>query len=154
VRAGVMLSLVQAAGVAGRILWGWMADRFGDALGLLQKIAITVAACCIVTAFMRPDWPPSLLAVFFMIFGVAAIGWNGLFLAEVAHNSPRGMVSVATSAALVWNFSGILAGPALFATAYGAIGSYRVTYGWMAVIALAGLAMLTLSRAAARRWQL
>ena len=151
VRAGVMLSLVQAAGVAGRILWGWVADRFGDALGLLQKIAITVAACCLGTAFLLPAWPAPLLAVFFMIFGLAAVGWNGLFLAEVAHSSPRGMVSVATSAAMVWNFAGILIGPALFATVYAAIGSYTLTFGWMSLIALGGLVTLSLARAAARR---
>jgi MFS family permease len=151
VRAGVMLSLVQAAGVAGRILWGWVGDRSGDALGLLKKLAIVVAMCCVVTAFLNAQWPIVVLAIFFMVFGLAAVGWNGLFLAEVAHSSPRGMVSVATSAAMVWNFAGILIGPALFATTYSAIGSYRLTYGWMAVIALIGFAMLSLSRAAAQR---
>jgi MFS family permease len=151
VRAGVMLSLVQAAGVAGRIIWGWVADRFGDALGLLRKIALTVALCCTATAFVVPGWPAPLLALFFMIFGLAAVGWNGLFLAEVAHSSPRGMVSVATSAAMVWNFAGILVGPALFATVYAAIGSYALTYGCMAAIALGAVMTLSLSRAIARQ---
>jgi sugar phosphate permease len=32
VAAGVMLSVAQGAGVAGRIAWGWIADRFGNCL--------------------------------------------------------------------------------------------------------------------------
>jgi predicted MFS family arabinose efflux permease len=150
VAAGVMLSIVQAAGVAGRVLWGWVADRTRNTLGLLQKIAIAIAVCCASTAFLDPGWPFALVALFFFVFGLVAVGWNGLFLAEVAHNSPRGMVSVATSAAMVWNYGGILIGPALFATVYTIIGSYTLTYGWMTAIALIGLSMLTLSRVATR----
>ena len=146
-----MLSLVQAAGVAGRILWGWVADRTRDTLALLQKLALMITACCVATAFLDPAWPAAVLALFFVVFGLAAVGWNGLFLAEIAHGSPRGMVSVATSAAMVWNFGGILIGPALFATLYGTIGSYALTYAWMSVIALIGFVLLTLSRAAAKQ---
>jgi hypothetical protein len=87
----------------------------------------------------------------FIAFGLVSVGWNGLFLAEIAHSSPRGMVSVATSAAMAWNFGGILVGPALFATVYRFNASYAETYGWMALVALAGLVALTLSRAAWRR---
>jgi MFS family permease len=150
VAAGVMLSLVQAAGVAGRILWGWVADRTRDALGVLHKIALTIAACCVVMAFIGPAWPALLIALFLILFGLVAVGWNGLFLAEIAHSSPHGMVSIATSAAMVWNFAGILIGPALFATIYPKLGSYTLTYGLTAIVALAGAFMLVLSRNARR----
>jgi MFS family permease len=151
VAAGVLLSLAQAAGVAGRVLWGWIADRTRDALGLLQKIAITTTVCCVVSAFIGPGWPMPLLAAFLILFGLASIGWNGLFLAETAHASPRGMVSTVTSAAMVWNFSGVLIGPALFAATYNLTQSYAHTYGAMSIIALLGAVFLTLSLAAAQR---
>lgn len=154
VAAGVMLSLVQGSGVAGRIVLGWVADRTGDTLSLLQKLAMTTTACCIAAAFLGPAWPTAVLAVFLIVFGLVSVGWNGLFLAEIAHASPRGMVSVATSAAMVWNFGGILVGPALFAAVYTLTGSYAVTFGWMAVVAFLGTLMLTLSRAAQRRERL
>ena len=70
-----------------------------------------------------------------MVLGAAAVGWNGLFLAEVARWSPRGKVSVATSAAMTWNFAGILIGPAIFATVFKAVGSYTVTYGVLSIVA-------------------
>lgn len=151
VAAGVLLSLVQAAGVGGRVLWGWAADRTGDSVGLLQNLAIATGACCIVTAFVSAAWPTGILAVFLALFGLVAVGWNGLFLAEVAHNSPRGAVSIATSGAMVWNFGGILIGPALFAMTYGITGSYALTYGGTAIVAAAGAVLLGLSAAAARR---
>ena len=151
IAAGVMLSLVQAAGVGGRILWGWIADRTGNPLGLMQKIALVTAACCIATLFLGPAWPTPVLAAFFVLFGLVAVGWNGLFLAETAHASPRGMVSLATSAAMVWNFGGILIGPALFASAYSVTGSYTITYGGMSLVAFAGALFLTLAAGAARK---
>ncbi len=151
VTAGVMLSLIQGAGVAGRILWGWIADQTGNSLGLLKKLAMTTAACCVVMAFIGTGWPTALTALFFLVFGAAAVGWNGLFLAEVARCSPRGMVSVATSAAMTWNFGGILLGPALFATVFRLTGSYAVTFGLLSVVALSGVVSLLLCSAAGRR---
>jgi predicted MFS family arabinose efflux permease len=151
VAAGVMLSVVQASGVAGRILWGYIADRTGDSLGLLRRIALTATACCVGIAFLTPAWPQLLIALFFVVFGAAAVGWNGLFLAEVARTSPRGLVSQSTSAAMTWNFAGILLGPAIFAAMYGATGSYTTTYLMLAIVAVAGFVLLSLSGAAGRR---
>ena len=84
-------------------------------------------------------------------FGASAVGWNGLFLAEIARRSPQGTVSVATGGAMVWNFGGALLGPTMFATAYNFIGSYAVTFGGLTVVAAAGMACLVLAGSAARR---
>ncbi|HYC46711.1 MAG TPA: MFS transporter [Burkholderiales bacterium] len=146
VTAGVMLSLMQAAGVAGRLLWGWIADRTGDSVRLLQYIAVTITVCAVIMAFLTPEWPVAALGLLCIVFGLAAVGWNGLFLAEIAHRSPRGMVSVATSAAMMWNFGGILVGPALFAATHYATGSYTQTYGWLGLVAAAGAVLLTAGR--------
>jgi hypothetical protein len=85
------------------------------------------------------------------VFGAAAVGWNGLFLAEVARFSPRGKVSVATSAAMTWNFAGILIGPALFATVFNWVDSYAITYGALSLVAAAAVAAFGRCEAAARR---
>ncbi len=151
VAAGVMLSVAQGAGVAGRIAWGWLADRFGNCRTLLIRLSAVMVACCVLMAWMTPQWPPSLVALLFLAFGASAIGWNGLFLAEVARLSPPGRVSVATSGAMVWNFAGILIGPALFAVIYRCTGSYAHTFGLLSSFALAGLMFLGMAAAAARR---
>lgn len=151
VAAGVMLALVQAAGGAGRVASGWLGDRTGNTLGVLKIMAMTTTGCCIVTAFLDPAWPTVLVALLFLVFGTVAVGWNGLFLAEVARCSPPGMVSIATSGAMTWNFGGILLGPALFATVYALSGSYTLTYGGLSAIPFLGFVALTLCGRAARR---
>lgn len=62
-------------------------------------------------------------------------------------------MSVATGGAMMWNFAGILIGPALFATVYKFVGSYALTFGLLALIAAAGLALLFMCAAATRRKQ-
>jgi hypothetical protein len=52
---------------------------------------------------------------------------------------------------MTWTFAGILFGPAIFATVFGATGSYSVTYLMLAFVAAAGFALLALSGAAGRR---
>jgi predicted MFS family arabinose efflux permease len=151
VAAGFMLSLVQVAGVTGRIIWGWVADRSGDSLGLLVKISVVTVMCCVLTAFVSEGWPVALTGMLFIAFGASAVGWNGLFLAEIAHRSPKGTVSVATGGAMVWNFGGALLGPATFATAYKFTGSYAATFGGLTLVAACGMACLLLANRAARR---
>ena len=151
VAAGVMLSVAQGAGVTGRIVWGWIADRFGNCLELLLKLSGVMVVCCVLMAFVTPQWSHALMAVLFLLFGASAIGWNGLFLAEVARLSPPGKVSVATSGAMVWNFAGILIGPAVFALIYRVNGSYALTFGLLSAFAVAGFLFLLLTTRIARR---
>ena len=150
VDAGLLLSLTQAAGVAGRIFWGWCADRSGRGLAILFWLNVVMTACCVATAAVTPRWHAFALIALFAAFGATAVGWNGIFLAEVARRSPRGMVSVAVGGAMVWNFGGILVGPAAFATVFQETGSYTATYGWLTAVAVVGLVLITAARRAAR----
>jgi predicted MFS family arabinose efflux permease len=150
VAAGLLLSVMQCSGVIGRVLWGWVTDRFGDGLAMLFRLNAVMLGCCVLTAFVTPRWPVLPIALLCVVFGATAVGWNGIFLAEIARRSPRGMVSVATGGAMVWNFGGILVGPATFATVYKWIGSYTATFGWMAIIATLGLLFIVLARKSER----
>jgi MFS family permease len=150
VAAGLLLSVTQGCGVIGRIVWGWLTDRSGDGLKTLFRLTIVITVCCAVTASITPRWPAFALALLLVAFGATAVGWNGIFLAEIARRSPRGMVSVTTGGAMVWNFGGILVGPAMFATAYPWIGSYTATFGWLTVVAMLGTLFIALARNAER----
>lgn len=141
VAAGVMLSVVQLAGMAGRLTFGWLADRSGRAIVLLVGSSLVAAAGCAVSLFIDGNWPRPALAAFYLLFGMAAYGWNGVMHAQIARLSPPGMVSVATGGIMVWIFAGILSGPALFAATYRAIGSYTATFGLLTVVALASAAL-------------
>jgi predicted MFS family arabinose efflux permease len=151
VSAGFMLSVTQLSGVLARLAWGWLADRTGDSLTLLRNLAVVAMLCCPTVALITPAWPTALVMLVFAVFGASAIGWNGVYLAEVAHRSPPGEASLITGGASAWNFAGILVGPAVFATVYGFIGSYAVTYVLLGLLGISATTTLTLALAAARK---
>ena len=150
VAAGVLLSITQGAGVVGRVIWGWYTDRHRDGVGMLLRLNIVMIVCCAAIAFLTPQWPSFALVGLLILFGASAVGWNGIFLAEVARRSPPGKVSVTTGGAMVWNFGGILVGPATFATTYKWTGTYTATFGWLTVIAVLGLFFILFARHAQR----
>ena len=150
VEAGLMLSVAQIFGVLGRIAWGWVADRSGDCMSALQYLTLVSVACCVAVFFLAPGWPVWLTALLYAVFGATAIGWNGLYTAEVARCSPPGQVSLVTGGAMVWNFAGILTGPTAFTLLYKAIGSYATTFGAIVVIALLTLFALHAGKRAMR----
>ena len=71
------------------------------------------------------------------LFGVTAIGWNGVQLAEVARHSPRGHAGAVTGAAGFISFSGVVAGPPVFALMATSTGSYATGFGLMGLASLA-----------------
>lgn len=146
VAAGVMLSLVQVSGMCGRMMFGWLADRTGNAISVLLFTNLLAGVCCALTLLLPVGWPVVLLTVFYIVFGLVAYGWNGIMHAQVARLSPQGMVSVTTGGMMMWVFAGILAGPSLFATAYRITGSYVATYGGVALVALTGAVVVWLAR--------
>lgn len=112
VRAGLVLAATQAAGVAGRLVAGTLADRLG-ARRVMAALGWAMAACAFASAGAA-KWPVAALLALYVLFGASAIGWNGVYLAEVARRAPAGQVGTATSAALFVTFAGVMAGPAVF----------------------------------------
>lgn len=151
VAAGVMLSLVQIAGMAGRLAFGWIADRSGNAIAVLTLTSLAAAAGCVVSVFISSSWPTFALGLFYAAFGIVAYGWNGVMHAQIARLSPPGLVSVTTGGVMVWIFAGILVGPALFAAAYRSIGSYTGMFGYLAVGALISATLAAFAVRADRR---
>jgi len=150
VEAGLMLSVAQIFGVLGRIAWGWLADRSGDCMAALQYLTLCSVACCAAVFFLAPGWPVWLTALLYAVFGATAIGWSGLYTAEVARRSPPGQVSLVTGGAMVWNFAGILTGPTAFTLVYKGIGSYTTTFGAVIIIAVLTLFALHAGKRAIR----
>ncbi|RZS78157.1 MFS transporter [Pigmentiphaga kullae] len=141
IAAGVILSLSQVAGVAGRILWGIVADRWAPPRKVLGGLALTMAASCVATAFLQPATPWILVAAVAAVFGASAIGWNGVFLAEVARRAPAGQAGAATGGTLLFTYFGVLAGQPLFsyvASLAGQAGQpgYAWAYGLLVIPAL------------------
>ena len=141
VAAGVALTVAQAGGVIGRILWGYVADRWLSPTMMLIVIALMLTFGAVGTALLRPDSTPWILFPVLVIFGASAIGWNGVFLAEIARLAPAGQASVATGGTLCITFLGVVLGPPLFGVLAGIFKSYVTSYG---VLGLFGLIITVL----------
>ena len=142
VLAGTVAAVAQAAGVVGRIVWGWIADRMESALGVLIMVAVTSALACGLTAVLHPGWPASMVVALFLGFGLSAIGWNGVFLAEVARLAPAGTVGMATGGALAFTFAGVAVGPTVFSGLYTVIGSYTTMFIFPGLLMIVSLGLL------------
>lgn len=145
VAAGLALSLAQFGGVAGRVLWGWLADRALGARPMLALLAATMAVASVATALLTPAMPSVVVLAVLVVFGASAIGWNGVYLAEVARRAPDGQAGVATGGTLAFTFFGVVVGPPLFGALSGLFDSYRV--GYLAVAVPSALCCLALLRA-------
>lgn len=145
VAAGAGLATAQVGGVVGRVLWGWVADRWAGPLAVLAALSLLMAACTAATAALPAAASPSLVLALLAFFGASATGWNGVYLAEVARQAPPGQASSATGGTLAVTFFGVVVGPTLFSAVSATGGSYRVGYALLAPAGL--LCALLLARA-------
>ena len=100
VLAGTMLAIVNAAGAAGRIFWGWLADRLASgSAALILNGAIGIAGA-LATAALAPHWPLALTAAAGALFGFCVLGWNGVVMAVIVRRSPANAVAYATGGTL------------------------------------------------------
>ena len=145
--AGLALSVAQAGGVIGRVLWGYVADRWLGAQRMLAIVAAIMAVCALGTAGLQAGVPQPLVLALLGAFGASATGWNGVYLAEVARLSPPGMASAATGGSLAITFFGVVLGPLLFGAISGAFGSYRAGYIAFAIpVALSAWQLLRMAQ--------
>jgi len=135
--AGLRLALGQAAGVAGRVLWALLADRFG-ARWVLVLGGLGGALGGLALASAGPDWPGLLVILAGMVMGLTAVGWNGVMLAEAARLAPPGQVGSAT-AALSFAFGAtMLVAPPAFSGLIAATGGYAAGFLMCVVAVLVG----------------
>ncbi len=126
--AGTVFATMQFAGVTGRLVLGWAADRLGDAVRSLAIHGLLAAGLATLWVTLGPSapWPLALLLAF--LCGFTGASWNGIFLAEVARVSPPDKVAEASSGAIIVCFIGYLVAPSAFAWAVGATGSWLLPF--------------------------
>lgn len=143
VAAGFVLAVSQVGAVMGRVLWGWVADRWLGARRMLALLTLVMALSTLATAALQPHLPGLVVPVVLFVFGASGIGWNGVYLAEVARQAPEGKAGVATGGTLAITFLGVVLGPPAFGAISGLAGSYRAGYAALALpLALCGWMLL------------
>lgn len=133
VAAGALLSLSQVGAVLGRVAWGYAADRWFGARRMLAMLASLMALSALATGMLPAQSPALLVTAVLFVFGASAVGWNGVYLAEVARQAPAGMAGVATGGTLAFTFFGVVLGPPLFGGVSSLFGSYRAGFAALAV---------------------
>jgi sugar phosphate permease len=144
VAAGLLLSITQVGGIVGRIVWGYVADHFLSSQKMLAALATTMGLCAAATPLLLPVLNDFGVWALLLLFGASAIGWNGVYLAEVARQAPEGKASVATGGTLTFTFLGVVLGPPLFGALSTVFGNYGA--GFWALAAVSSVCSLVLWR--------
>jgi len=147
VAAGLALTAANVGGVAGRIVWGAVADHWIAPRRLLGFIGLATAAFAFAAASFSAAWPHAALLAVAALFGATAIGWNGVQLSQVARHAPPGQAGAITGAAGSITFAGVVSGPPLFALLAAITDGYRSGFAVFGTLCLlCGAAMLARSR--------
>jgi MFS family permease len=138
VSAGLALAAAQAGGVVGRILWGLVADRWGDPVRLLGALGLIMSAAAVCTAFFTAAWPWVLVMAVCVVFGATAVGWTGVFLAHVARLAPAGRAAELTGGTTFFTYGGILFAPSAVSAVLSLGAPYALGFLVLAAATLAG----------------
>jgi predicted MFS family arabinose efflux permease len=132
VTAGFLLSVAQLGGVVGRVVWGYASDRWLGARRTLAVLSTLMALSALATGALESSSPLAAMGPVLLLFGASAIGWNGVYLAEVARQASPALAGTATGGTLVFNYLGNVLGPLLFGTIAHAAG-FAAAYAVLAL---------------------
>lgn len=135
--AARLLLFVHLGGIAGRMAWGWVSDRW---FGADRPRPMALAACCaaatvaVLALLARlTSVPAPVAAAVALVAGFTLLGWNGLYVTLISELAwGAGAVVVGLSMTVLYVFT-MLAPPA-FGWAVERTGSY--TAAWAGVVAL------------------
>jgi nitrate/nitrite transporter NarK len=135
--AGAWVACLQAAGLAGRLFWGRVAQRCGNTGRLLGVIGLLIAAAGIPLMALAAAQHGLPMLILVVVLGFTASGWNGVMVAEVSRIAgPAGAGSL-TGAVLVFGYAGLTLAPMAFAAASGAS---SMAIAFICVFAFSGVA--------------
>lgn len=145
--AARLLLFVHLGGVAGRMAWGWVSDRW---FGADRPRPIALAACCAAATVVAvaslarwetvPAWAARTLA---LLSGFTLLGWNGLYvtlLSELAWAWGTSAVMVGLSMTVLYVFT--MLAPPVFGWTVERMGGHY-TGAWLGVVLLQLLAAAT-----------
>ena len=146
VAAGLVFSASQVAGALGRVAWGAVADHVFEPRAVLAALGLVMALCAVALALFTPDWSRAAVLAVCVLYGATAVGWNGVFLAEVARLAPEGRVAILTGGTQFFTFAGVLIGPPLFGAIASLTGRYGAGFAAAAALPLLAVAVMLASR--------
>src|SRR5262249_49751083 len=83
VTAGIALTTANIGGIVGRIGFGYIADHKLAPRTTVAVIGLIAGTCAYVTCAFDATWPRIAILAVCAVFGMTAIGWNGVQLSEI-----------------------------------------------------------------------
>jgi MFS family permease len=140
--AGLLLAFGSLAGIAVRVAAGWLGDRLGrNALLLVCALVVTGAVGFVGLALSTH---PLLIAFFTALAFGGGWGWGGLVLLALSRTNPTGL-GRAMGIVQIGPMTGAVLGPLVFGGLASNV-SFGAAWGFMAVLALAGVVTILVSR--------
>lgn len=146
--AGV-LAASQLASTAARVGFGYVADRWMSPPRLLGWLGVAMSVGLALLAWVGTSGHVLGSALTALICGTFAMGWNGVFFAELVRTVPRERLASAAGTTQFLTFSGAMSGPFLIAQGVSLGGTYAQGLLWLAVVPL-GVGVMLLRRTAYR----
>jgi MFS family permease len=151
VLAGTVLSITHASGAAGRLTWGWFADRVRSGAAALMVNGSLAAVGALLTAAMAPRWPIAAVIAAAALFGFCAVGWNGVYMALISRFSPPGSIGYAVGGSLIMTYAGVIVVPPALAALHNRLEwSYGMGFALLSMVTLAGVGCVHLAAKATR----
>lgn len=135
-KAAWPLAVAGVTAVAGRILWGWLAD-YTNAARLLALLPLAMAGALVLLLSSDAGWGYGMLTLLGVAAGFSILAWNGVMLIETARQAPPGQIGLATSGVLALTFFGSTIFPQALSFLVAALGGYGLGFGSMIVVCLA-----------------
>lgn len=126
--AGAVFAVMQAGGVVGRIVLGWLSDHLRSATATLSIAALFSAATTALLGWTNPQWPLWSILLLAFVAGCTAASWNGVQIAEVARRSPPQWIAETSAGSGIWISLVNIVAPAAFAMSVAASGRYDIAF--------------------------
>ena len=143
--AGIAYSIAMGAGIAGRLIWGWVGSRYVPPILLLAVLGLAMGVACMAIGLVDETWQkPAVWAVAFC-YGMTGIGYQGVLLAEIARIAPPGMAGVVTGGAVFFAYVGMITFPGSFGIILALTDSYQTAFVILGAVPIVVGAMLFVS---------
>jgi len=135
--AGGIYAMMNVGGIASRIVWGWLADRFERPRAIFALLGIAGGVTTLGIAAIEPTTSLASVRLLCFVAGVTISGWNGLYLAELSRSAPVERVGDTVGSAMLFTYFGLVIGASLCTTLVLVAESYRVAFNAMGVLCTA-----------------
>ncbi|MFT7573469.1 MAG: MFS family permease [Paracoccaceae bacterium] len=143
--AGIAYSIAMGAGIAGRLIWGWVGSRYVSPVLLLAVLGLAMGVACMAIGLVDESWEQPAVWVVAFCYGITGIGYQGVLLAEIARVAPPGMAGVVTGGAVFFAYAGMITFPGSFGLILALTDSYQTAFVILGAIPIIVGAMLFIS---------